>query len=173
MKRNINKNKGMTTPELVLAIMMLATFTGIFVLVTQFISSFFQPLNYEAKEEYIKAEKDLTDVLADHLVINKTIDNIIELFSQPGIDRSFFLGLACTSLPKQEWQIPSLESNFPNTYELCIKPAFPESSYQSLQKMESRPGIYILYAKPVNGMITFNSLPLRRIFCRPRPFCSL
>ena len=163
----------MTTPELVLAIMMLATFTGIFVLVTQFISSFFQPLNYEAKEEYIKAEKDLTDVLADHLVINKTIDNIIELFSQPGIDRSFLLGLACTSLPKQEWQIPSLESNFPNTYELCIKPAFPESSYQSLQKMESKPGIYILYAKPVNGMITFNSLPLRRIFCRPRPFCSL
>ena len=173
MKRNRNKNKGMTSPELVLAIMMLSAFTGVFVLVTQFISSFFQPLNYEAKEEYIKAEKDLTDVLADHLVINKTIDNIIELFSQPGIDRSFLLGLACTSLPKQEWQIPSLESNFPNTYELCIKPAFPESSYQSLQKMESKPGIYILYAKPVNGMITFNSLPLRRIFCRPRPFCSL
>ena len=171
MKSNINKNKGMTSPELVLAIIMLTTFTGVFVLVTQFISSFFQPLNNEAKEEYIKAEKDLTDVLADHLVINKTIDNIIELFSQPGIDRSFFFGLACTSLPKQEWQIPSLESNFPNTYELCIKPAFPESSYQILQEMQSPPGIYILYAKPLNG-ITFNSLPLRRIFCRPRPFCS-
>ena len=167
-----NQNKGMTSTELVLAMMMLSTFTGVFVLVTQFISSFFQPLNDEAREEYIEAEKDLTDVLADHLVINKTIDNVIELFSQPGIDRSFFLGLSCSSLPKQEWQIPSLESNFPNTYELCIKSAFPESSYQSLQKMESRPGIYILYAKPLNG-ITFNSLPVRRIFCRPRPFCSL
>ena len=172
MKNNTNKNKGMTSPEFVLAIMMLSAFTGVFVLVTQFISSFFQPLNFEAKEEFIKAEIGLTDVLADHLVINETIDNLIELFSQPGIDRSFFFGLACSSLPKQEWQIPSLESNFPNTYELCIKPAFPESSYQSLQKMESRPGIYILYAKPLAG-ITFNSLPVRRIFCRPRPFCSL
>ena len=172
MKNNTNKNKGMTSPEFVLAIMMLSAFTGVFVLVTQFISSFFQPLNFEAKEEFIKAEIGLTDVLADHLVINETIDNLIELFSQPGIDRSFFFGLACSSLPKEEWQIPSLESNFPNTYELCIKPAFPESSYQSLQKMESRPGIYILYAKPLAG-ITFNSLPVRRIFCRPRPFCSL
>ena len=59
MKSNKNKNKGMTSPELVLAIMMLSTFTGIFVLVTQFISSFFQPLNEEAREEYIEAEKDL------------------------------------------------------------------------------------------------------------------
>ena len=166
------KNRGMTSPELILAVMMLSTFTGVFVLVTQFISSFFQPLNYEAKEEFIKAEKELTDVLQDHLIINETIDKIIDLFSQPGIDRSYFFSLPCTSLPKEEWDIKSLKSNFPNNYQLCIEPASPEGTYQSLQKMESSPGIYILYAKPING-ITFNSLPLRRIFCRPKPFCSL
>ena len=174
-KKNIKsriKNKGMTSPELILAIMMLSTFTAVFVLVTQFIASFFQPLNYEAKEEFIKAEKDLTDVLQDHLTINKTIDKIIDLFSQPGIDRSYLFSLPCTSLPKEEWDIQSLESNFPNNYELCIEPAFPEKSYQTLQKLEERPGIYILYAKPISG-ITFNSLPVRRIFCRPKPFCSL
>ena len=48
--------------------------------------------------------------------------------------------------------------------------------YEKLQKLDSnagiRPGIYILYAKPLSG-ITFNSLPVRRIFCRPKPFCSL
>ena len=170
--RNNKGNNGMTTPEFILAVMMLSAFTGVFVLVTQFIASFFQPLNEEAKEEFIKAEKKLTDVLADHLIINNTIDDIIEIFSQPGIDRTYFSSLPCTSLPKQEWNIPSLESNFPNTYELCIQTAFPENSYQSLQKRESRPGIYILYAKPLNG-IQFNSLPLRRIFCRPKPFCSL
>ena len=173
-KKNIKnriKNRGMTSPELILAIMMLSTFTAVFVLVTQFIASFFQPLNYEAKEEFIKAEKKLTDVLADHLIINNTIDNIIEIFSQPGIDRGYLTSLPCTSLPKQEWKIPSLKSNFPNTYEICIQTAFPENSYQMLQKRESRPGIYILYAKPLSG-IKFNSLPLRRIFCRPKPFCS-
>ena len=118
------------------------------------------------------AEKDLTDVLQDHLTINKSIDKIIDLFSQPGIDRSYLFSLPCTSLPKEEWDIQSLESNFPNNYELCIEPAFPEKSYQILQKLEERPGIYILYAKPISG-ITFNSLPVRRIFCRPKPFCSL
>ena len=174
-KKNIKsriKNKGMTSPELIFAIMMLSTFTAVFVLVTQFIASFFQPLNYEAKEEFIKAEKNLTDVLQDHLIINKSIDKIIDLFSQPGIDRSYLFSLPCTSLPKEEWDIQSLESNFPNNYELCIEPAFPEKSYQILQKLEERPGIYILYAKPLSG-ITFNSLPVRRIFCRPKPFCSL
>ena len=174
-KKNIKsriKNRGMTSPELILAVMLLSTFTGVFVLVTEFISGFFQPLNDEAKEEFIKAEKDLTDVLQDHLTINKTIDKIIDLFSQPGIDRSYFFSLPCTSLPKEEWDIQSLESNFPINYELCIEPAFPEKSYQTLQKLEERPGIYILYAKPISG-ITFNSLPVRRIFCRPKPFCSL
>ena len=173
-KKNIKsriKNRGMTSPELILAIMMLSTFTGVFVLVTQFIASFFQPLNYEAKEEFINAKKDLTDVLQDHIIINERIDKIIDWFSQPGLERSYFASLACTSLPKEEWDIPNLESNFPNNYQLCIQPAFAEQSYQRLQTMESRPGIYIIYAKPIEG-ITFNSLPLRRIFCRPKPFCS-
>ncbi len=166
------ENKGMTTPELVLAIMMLSAFTGVFVLVTQFIASFFQPLNEEAKEEFIKAEKDLTDVLADHILINKTIDNVIEIFSQSGIDRGYLTTLNCTSIPKMEWKIKSLDDDFPKTYQLCIETAFPESSYQNLQKDRTyRPGIYILYAKPNSG-ITFNSLPVRRIFCRPKPFCS-
>lgn len=176
MKIKIRNNQGMTTPEFILATMMLSAFTAVFVLVSQFIASFFQPLNEEAREDYIKAEKELTDVLQDHILINKTIDNVIKLFSQPGIDRSYFLKLECTSLPKKAWEIESLDDDFPNTYELCIKPAFPESSYQKLQKLDSnsgiRPGIYILYAKPLSG-ITFNSLPVRRIFCRPKPFCSL
>ena len=42
-----------TLPELILAILMLAAFTGITVMVTAYISRFFQPLNEEAKEEYI------------------------------------------------------------------------------------------------------------------------
>ena len=36
---------------------------------------------------------------------------------------------------KKTWEIESLDDDFPNTYELCIKPAFPESSYQKLQKL--------------------------------------
>ena len=57
-------NAGMTLPELVLAVLMLAAFTGITVMVTAYTSRFFQPLNEEAKEEYISAEKELSDKIA-------------------------------------------------------------------------------------------------------------
>ena len=59
-KKNINK--GMTLPEVIFAVIMLSAFMGVFALVTKFISRFFQPLNEEAKIEYIEAEKKLTDV---------------------------------------------------------------------------------------------------------------
>ena len=56
-------NKGMTFPELVLAILMLTAFTAVTVLVTEFTSRFFQPLNEEAKEEFITSKKELSDML--------------------------------------------------------------------------------------------------------------
>ena len=56
MKYKKTKNKGMTFPELVLAVLMLAAFTGVTVMVTEFTARFFQPLNEEAKEEYITSE---------------------------------------------------------------------------------------------------------------------
>ena len=41
-----------------------------------------------------------------------------------------------------------------------------------LANAQGKPGIYILYAKPENG-VTINETPVRRIFCRPKPFCKL
>ena len=71
-------NKGMTLPELVLAILMLTAFTAVTVLVTEFTSRFFQPLNEEAKEEYISSKKELSDMLNDNSQINSSFDSIIE-----------------------------------------------------------------------------------------------
>ena len=176
-KKNIKsriKNRGMTSPELILAIMMLSTFTAVFVLVTEFISGFFQPLNDEAKEEYISSEKELSDQLNDHIQINKTIDSIIEILSEPGIDKNFIVNLECTSLPSLEWNIPSIDTKaIPKSYKICIKPSsLSESNYNQLANAEGKPGIYILYSKPENG-VSANSTPVRRIFCRPKPFCKL
>ena len=174
MNTRKNINNGMTLPEFIFAVMMLSAFMGVFVLVTKFIAHFFQPLNEEAKIEYIEAEKELDDVASDHMIINENIDSVIELFSQPGIEKNTLLSLSCTSLPKYQWKIESLEDNFPKGYELCIEPAFPESNYLKLKKLDadSKPGIYVIYARPLEG-IKYNYLPVRRIFCRPKPFCSL
>ena len=170
---NMNRD-GMTLPELVLAVLMLTTFTAITVMVTEFTSRFFQPLNEGAKEEYISSDKELSDMLNDHSQINNTLDSIIEILSEPGIGKDFILGLKCTSLPSLEWGIPSIGSKaVPKSYKICIKPtSLSESNYSELANAQGKPGIYILYSKPENG-VKINATPVRRIFCRPKPFCKL
>ena len=167
-------NKGMTLPELVLAILMLTAFTAVTVLVTEFTSRFFQPLNEEAKEEFITSNKELSDMLNDHSQINSAFDSIIEILSEPGIDKNFILNLECTSLPSLEWGIPSIDTKaIPKSYKICIKPtSLSESNYTQLANSEGKPGIYILFSKPENG-VSVNATPVRRIFCRPKPFCKL
>ena len=171
--RKVN-NEGMTLPELILAILMLTAFTGVTVMVTQFTARFFQPLNEEAKEEYISSNKELSDMLNYHSQINSTFDSIIEILSEPGVDKNFILNLKCTSLPSLEWGIPSIDTDaIPKSYKICIKPTtLSESDYSQLASAEGKPGIYILYSKPENG-VSVNATPLRRIFCRPKPFCKL
>ena len=168
------KNEGMTLPELVLAIMMLTSFTAITIMVTEFTSRFFQPLNEGAKEEYISSNNELSDMLNDHSQINNSIDSIIEFLSEPGIDKNFILNLKCTALPSLEWNIPSIDTKaIPKSYKICIKPtSLSESNYSELANAQGKPGIYILYSKPENG-VTIKATPVRRIFCRPKPFCKL
>ena len=167
-------NKGMTLPELVLAVFMLTAFTAVTVLVTEFTSRFFQPLNEEAKEEFITSNKELSDMLNDHSQINSAFDSIIEVLSEPGIDKNFIYNLECTSLPSLEWGIPSIDTKaIPKSYKICIKPtSLAESNYTQLANAEGKPGIYILFSKPENG-VSVNATPVRRIFCRPKPFCKL
>jgi len=171
--KKINNN-GMTLPELVLATLMLTAFTAITVMVTQFTSDFFQPLNVD--------DKDLKyDWLNDNSKINKAFDSIIEYLSQPGIEMNTVLNLAndpekkCVTLPKTEWGIPTLSSDaIPTSYKICIEQSsLTESNYLDLIKNDGtgKPGIYILYSKPMSG-VTVNAIPIRRIFCRPKPFCK-
>ena len=86
-------NKGMTLPELVLAILMLTAFTGVSVIIVQYTSRFFQPLNEKPKEEYISSNQELQDILNVHLDINKAFDYIINFFSEPKLKQSFGVSL--------------------------------------------------------------------------------
>ena len=174
MKNRKNHSEGMSLPELVLAIFMLISFTGFTVTIVRYTSRFFQPLNEEAKEEYISSNKEFSDVLNHHSQINNAFDSIIEILSEPGIDKNFILNLECSSLPSLEWSIPSIDTNaIPKSYKICVKAtSLTESNYSELANADGKPGIYILYAKPENG-VTINATPARRIFCRPKPFCKL
>ena len=164
----------MSLPELILAVLMLSAFTGMTVMVTEFTARFFQPLNKEVQEENISSNNEPSDMLNDHAQINNTFDSIIEILSEPGINKNFILNLKCTSLPSVEWDIPSIDTKaIPKSYKICIKPTtLSESDYLQLANAEGKPGIYILYSKPEQG-VSVNATPIRRIFCRPKPFCKL
>ena len=174
MKRKKIHNEGMTLPELVLAILMLIAFTGFTVMIVRYISRFFQPLNEEAKEEYISSNRELRDMLNDHTQINNAFDSIIEILSEPGIKKDTILNLECTYIPSLKWNIPSIDTKaIPESYKICIQStSLTESSYSDLLNDDGKPGIYILYSKP-DGGISVNATPVRRIFCRPKPFCKL
>ena len=164
-------NFGMTLPELIFAVLMLSAFTGVFVVVSQFTAKFFQPQSVSVSNPSNKEEKD---ILNDHMKINNAFDSIEDFLSQPGIEKNYLLNLKCTSLPHLDWNIPGLDvKSIPSTYKVCIQPTqLVESSYLELNESQGKPGFYILYSKPNNGL-TYNSTPIRRIFCRPKPFCSL
>ena len=174
MKRKKIHNEGMTLPELVLAVLMLIAFTGFTVMIVRYISRFFQPLNEEAKEEYISSNRELRDMLNDHTQINNAFDSIIEILSEPGIKKDTILNLECTYIPSLKWNIPSIDTKaIPESYKICIQStSLTESSYSDLLNDDGKPGIYILYSKP-DGGISVNATPVRRIFCRPKPFCKL
>ena len=172
-------NKAMTLPELVLAVFMLTAFTGVSVMVTKYTSRFFQSLNSENfveevnEQENISSNSDLKDIVQDHKKINYAFDSIIEILSQPGINSESISNLQkCTARPWDDWSINSIDKDdIPNSYEICIKSSIlRENNYEKLVN-DGKPGIYILYAKPKEGL-SVNVLPIRRIFCRPKPFCK-
>jgi len=163
-------NRGMSLPELILATLMLTAFTGVVAVVMQFTAQFFQP---------IYSEKEPRVVLNDQMKLGKSLDSIIEVLSQPGItknDINNIINKGCSSLPSIEWNLPGISSDaVPKIYKICLE-AIPNEKFveddESKLIENGKPGIYIIYASPTNG-VNYNSTPIRRIFCRPRPFCTL
>ena len=61
---------------------------------------------------------------------------------------------------------------FGNVQQIKFERKGVEDSYTELANGTGKPGIYILYSKPEQG-VSVNAIPVRRIFCRPKPFCKL
>jgi len=175
-KKDTQENKGMTLPELILAMFMLGTFTALFVVVSQFTSKFFQKNLRIDNETNTFQDNDILNVQNN---LYKSFDDLKQYLSQPGYDNEFFTGQSstpvCSDNPQKDWNIPSsYEIKVPINNKICIQELIPESPLQDFVKDSFKPGIYILYSLPkVNSdELTFNQIPVRTIFCRPRPFCT-
>ena len=177
MIKNDNfENRGMTLPELILATVMLGTFTALFVIVSQFTSKFFQNNSRADIETNSFQDNDILNVQNDLYYSFESLKNYL---AQPGYNKTFFLDLnsnpLCAEDPENEWNIPSsYQIKVPIDNKICIKELIPESPIEDFVKDSFKPGIYILYSLPKvdNSELTLNKIPVRKIFCRPRPFCT-
>ena len=176
LKKDFQENNGMTLPELILAIIMLGSFTALFVVVSQFTSKFFQKNLRADIESNVFQKNDILNVQSD---LYKSFDYLKLYLSQPGYQNSFFTGQGstpvCSDDPQKDWKIPSsYQIKVPIENKICIEELIPESPLQDFVKDSFKPGIYILYSLPKieNEELTFNKIPVRTIFCRPRPFCT-
>ena len=168
---------GMTLLETLLAMTMLVVFTGVVAVVMQFTLRFFTTAESGEQNEFEVSN----GVFIDHQQIQLAMDGVVEVLSQPGISldgiafdyRAVDPNVACPSaLPVTQWGLPMKEVSLPPGYRLCLwKTTATESSMSALlaDVDGAKPGIYFLQALPER--LSSTSLPTRRLFCRPRPFC--
>lgn len=80
---------------------------------------------------------------------------------------------ACPAFdPVGTWGLPMSSISLPPSYRLCLWTTTAKESPLSdflAKKTGAKPGIYILQALPER--LNASTLPRRRLFCRPRPYC--
>ena len=166
-------HSGMSLPELIVSVGLLAAFTALYVAFNQLINSQYTP--------YKSAKSGTQGFLVDQHDLLMAMDSWAEILSQPGYtkeDIQDIIALGCTTPPpppRTIWNIPGKqEINLPEGYDICLlQTSLSESNISHFLSSEkgkdSKPGIYILYALP--SKITKEALPVRRIFCRPKLYC--
>jgi len=178
--------RGMTLLEVLLALLMLVVFTGVVAVVMEFTLRFLGVAESGAKNQ----SQVSNGVLIDHQEIHIVMDQLVEVLSQPGISKDRLIGglqgipqiafapgvnpeRACVAgSPVQQWDLPMPDVALPAGYRLCLwMTTQRESDLKSLLEVNpgAKPGIYLLQALPER--LSATTLPTRRLFCRPRPFC--
>ena len=167
------EQRGMTLLESLMALTMLVVFTGVVASVMQFTLRFFTLSESGEQNEFEVSN----GVLIDHQQIQIVMDELVETLSQPGVSvnniafpQSVQPNLACPAArPVTQWGLPMREVSLPPGYRLCLWKTTAVESSMSALLAGANPGIYLLQALPER--LSSTSLPTRRLFCRPRPFC--
>ena len=163
---------GMTLVEVIFSISMFAMFMSVFVSLTEFTSNFINKSNTTLQGS--------EGALIDHQLIQSSFDRLANFLSQPGVTyneiNQIITNKSCTYDPSNDWEIPGKIYTIQGGYKICLRSTslsepIEERDYSSTKKLldGQKPGIYVLQALP--DKITPSSLPIRRIFCRPKPFC--
>ena len=171
MKHIKGIDMGMTLPEVVLASGFFSILIATFLVTTKFTTRFL------GSSEIINNESN--GWLIDSHNINLAMDRWTEIFSQAAYNSNEINSINCR-YPDSSNQnngnlfgFPGLsDSNLPSQYKYCVTGTqLRESNLEDLllKKDSAKTGIYIIYALP--DEVNSTSMPIRRIFCRPKTFC--
>ena len=164
--------QGMTLVEMIFAMMMLVAFGAVYVVATQFIARFMS----QAQASFNKDEP--TGALIDQHQLQLAMDQMAGILSQPGFSKDELQSIladpkkACAFDPWLEWGMPGKRMPVRADYRFCLRStSLTEPALTSLLSsgVTEKPGIYVIQALP--SEVTASSLPARRLFCRPKPFC--
>ena len=163
-----SKKNGMTLAEVSLGMMVMVIFFSLISLSTKF-------LKVSLKSSFALNEENSSWINNEH-TIYRAMNRWSDILSQPSYTRENIEQLGCRYIPKNNntiWDTPGIEdSNLPSNYKYCVLSSIlGESNYDDLINGEknAKPGIYFLYAIP--NELTPSSKPIRKIICRPQPFC--
>ena len=177
MKSFYKKNEGMTLVEVVFVQAVFIGFLAVFLATFGFVQKFMK-----GSEELNLSTMGL---LIDHQYLYREMDYISNIISQPAYSESDLDKMIknCTPNPTIDWDLPGRKISIPNGYTICLKKTRlfePKDNYDSngdilktsMKKLleGEKPGIYVLLSLPEN--ISSVSIPVRRLFCRPLPFCG-
>ena len=190
-------SSGMSVLELLLAVTMMMVFTGVVAAVMEvslrFMGEAECPVDLNGvahcNDESTETEDVANGVVIDRLRIEALFDQMEPVLVQPGIHRSRIdsisgtlgdvpsdvcTGEGSTSVWTSNDKVPELPVlNFPRGYHLCLwKTDLEEAPIEQLVDTANKsatPGLYVLQALP--NQLNAATLPVRRLICRPRPFC--
>ena len=194
-KKNIFQNKkqylvtdqeGMSLVEVLISVILLSLFFTTY-------SGFVQITSRFNKKES-KNLNNSNGLLIDHHYLSLTLDKYASFLSQPGLTLTDInnikqkqigsLPVGCSLSPSVDWNIPVSQKPIAGVnwqpsnagYVICLKSSsIVESSLSDLISKSkgistfAQPGIYFLVALP--NEVSINSLPIRKLFCRPNTYC--
>ena len=166
---------GMTLLELLIAVLMLMTFTSVVVMVMEFSLRFLGDIDL-TEEEMNDPDANANGVLIDHAEARYSMDKLVQVLSQPRVSKAeltnIFSGAnRCSSNPITDWSLPAMLKIDPMSMPKVYSPPLGyEFCLSSILHSSGNTDIYMLQALPKDPP-DLSRLPVRRLFCRPRPFC--
>lgn len=161
---------GMTIVEVVVAMMLFTIFSAIFLMVSEFTTRYLG----ESEASLVGSQ----GLLIDHHRLQVAMDGLSESLAYPAVTQEKIVTImtspeqSCTYDPVFEWALAGKRPELPPGYRICLKStSLSESTIGSLiqQDANAKPGIYVLLAVP--DEVTASARPVRRLFCRPKPYC--